>query len=180
MNRLSSFSTALRSSAPAFLRRHPRLIQAAAAAILVGGLSVSLTARADDDHRHRFAEPAIPVEGIVQILTFNGYQNIHSIDWKHGFYRVRAQDAAGQPVRLAVDPATGAYRAADRKEKPDGMFMPGTTAPETTAPGTATSGTALSAPSSQSGLTDHREPMARMVRMAHRLHPENLWSSGRF
>lgn len=92
--------------------------RAAVAAILLTGLSVSLTAQADDDH-HRRTEAAIPVEGIVQILTFDGYQHIHSIDLEHGAYRVRALDANGQAARLSVDPDTGAYQPAERKTSRD-------------------------------------------------------------
>lgn len=67
------------------------------------------------------ADVPLPIEGVVQILTFQGYQDLRSIRFDDGAYQVRAQDPNGAPVVLNVDPITGeaVVRANHRRDRKD-------------------------------------------------------------
>lgn len=54
------------------------------------------------------AAPALTIRDIYDRMDAAGYRNLRKIEFEHGRYGVKAQDAKGERVKLKVNATTGA------------------------------------------------------------------------
>lgn len=98
-----------------------RTVLAAATALALTGSALALApvALARDKAADKTTAPALPrlpIQAIVQILEFEGYQDIRSIELDGTVYEVEARDKTGAPVDFEMDAVTAEIVAPNRRD----------------------------------------------------------------